>query len=133
MLEISDLRKSFATPRGTIDVLAGVNFSIDAGERLAIVGSSGAGKTTLMHILGGLDQPSAGEVRFEGTALATLGDAELDRFRNQTIGFVFQFNQLLPEFTALENVMMPLLIGGLKRSEASERAAAILDEVRLSK
>lgn len=132
MLEIRELRKSFATPRGTIDVLAGVNFSIAAGERLAIVGSSGAGKTTLMHILGGLDQPSAGEVRFEGTALATLGDAELDRFRNQTIGFVFQFNQLLPEFTALENVMMPLLIGGLKRSEAAERAAALLAEVRLS-
>ena len=132
MLEIRELQKSFSTPRGTIEVLAGVNFSIAAGERLAIVGSSGAGKTTLMHIIGGLDQPTGGEVRFEGTALATLRDAELDRFRNQTIGFVFQFHQLLPEFTALENVMMPLLIGGLKRNEAAERAAALLAEVRLS-
>ncbi len=131
MIEVAELKKSFVTPGGTIDVLRGVNFTIDAGERVAVIGTSGAGKTTLMHILGGLDHPTSGDVLFREKSLFSLRGAELDAFRNQTIGFVFQFHQLLQEFTALENVAMPLMIGGVGKGDASERAAAILEEVGL--
>ncbi len=131
MIEVSGLKKSFATPGGMIDVLRGVNFTIDAGERVAVIGTSGAGKTTLMHILGGLDHPTSGDVIFQGKSLFALKGAELDAFRNQTIGFVFQFHQLLQEFTALENVAMPLMIGGVGRGDAATRATAILEEVGL--
>ncbi len=131
MIEVSDLGKNFTTPGGVIEVLRGVNFRICAGERIAVVGTSGAGKTTLMHILGGLDRPSSGDVIFEGENLFALRGAELDAFRNRTVGFVFQFNQLLPEFSALENTMMPLLIGGVKRSIARQTATAMLQEVGL--
>ncbi|SEA10076.1 lipoprotein-releasing system ATP-binding protein [Desulfuromusa kysingii] len=133
MIDVSNLGKTFKTPGGEIDVLHGVNLQICAGERVAVVGTSGAGKTTLMHILGGLDRPTSGDVFFKGTNLATLRGAELDSFRNRTIGFVFQFHQLLPEFTAVENVMMPLLIGGLNRLKAEKQATAILSEVGLEK
>lgn len=131
MIEVSGLGKSFTTPGGVIDVLCGVNLKICSGERVAVVGTSGAGKTTLMHILGGLDHPTSGEVLFEGANLFSLRGAELDAFRNRTVGFVFQFHQLLPEFTAMENVMMPLLIGGTKRAAAVQKASAILTEVGL--
>jgi lipoprotein-releasing system ATP-binding protein len=131
MIEVSELKKTFATPGGTIDVLRGVNFTIDAGERVAVIGTSGAGKTTLMHILGGLDHPTSGDILFQGRSLFALRGAELDAFRNQTIGFVFQFHQLLQEFTALENVAMPLMIGGVGRNDATSRAAVILEEVGL--
>ncbi len=131
MIEVSELGKSFTTPGGIINVLRGVNLKICAGERVAVVGTSGAGKTTLMHILGGLDHPTSGEVLFEGKSLFALRGAELDAFRNCTVGFVFQFHQLLPEFTALENVMMPLLIGGDRRAIAAKKAAEILAEVGL--
>ncbi|MCD6187647.1 MAG: ABC transporter ATP-binding protein [Desulfuromusa sp.] len=131
MIEVSDLGKSFMTPGGTIEVLRGVNLKIYAGERVAVVGTSGAGKTTLMHILGGLDHPTSGKVLFEGGNLFALKGADLDAFRNRTVGFVFQFHQLLPEFTALENVMMPLLIGGVRRTAAAQKASAILGEVGL--
>jgi lipoprotein-releasing system ATP-binding protein len=133
MIEVSGLSKSFKTPGGVIDVLRGVNLQICAGERVAVVGTSGAGKTTLMHILGGLDRPTSGDVFFQGNNLSDLRGAELDSFRNRTIGFVFQFHQLLPEFTAVENVMMPLLIGGAGRVEAGKQATAILAEVGLEK
>ena len=133
MIEVSDLGKSFKTPGGEIEVLRGVNFQICAGERVAVVGTSGAGKTTLMHILGGLDRPTSGSVFFKGTNLSVLRGSELDSFRNRTIGFVFQFHQLLPEFTAVENVMMPLLIGGVRRVDAEKKAADILAEVGLEK
>lgn len=133
MIEVSGLSKSFKTPGGVIEVLHGVNLQICAGERVAVVGTSGAGKTTLMHILGGLDRPTSGDVFFQGNNLSGLRGAELDSFRNRTIGFVFQFHQLLPEFTAVENVMMPLLIGGTRRVAAEKRAAAILAEVGLEK
>ncbi|WP_303721241.1 ABC transporter ATP-binding protein [Malonomonas rubra] len=132
MIEIRDLDKSFATPGGEVSVLRQVNLKIVAGERIAVVGTSGAGKTTLMHILGGLDHPTFGEVLFEGESIFALRGAALDRFRNRTVGFVFQFHQLLPEFTALENVMMPLLIGGLSKSEAAEKAETLLAEVGLA-
>lgn len=131
MIEVCRLGKEFTTPVGKIKVLRDISLKISAGERVAIVGSSGAGKTTLMHILGGLDHPTSGEVLFEGENLAHFKGSALDAFRNRTIGFVFQFHQLLPEFSALENVMMPLLIGGVRRISASERATAILQEVGL--
>ena len=131
LIEVSSLGKSFMTPIGIIEVLREVNLQICAGERVAVVGTSGAGKTTLMHILGGLDHPTTGEVLFEGDSLFALRGADLDAFRNRTVGFVFQFHQLLPEFTALENVMMPLLIGGVARSTAMQKATEILTEVGL--
>ncbi|MFK5925645.1 MAG: ABC transporter ATP-binding protein [Desulfuromusa sp.] len=131
MIEVVGLGKNFTTPGGIIEVLRGINLKICAGERVAVVGTSGAGKTTLMHILGGLDRPTSGDVRFEGDSLFALRGAELDAFRNRTVGFVFQFHQLLPEFTAVENVMMPLLIGGVRRTDALRRATAILAEVGL--
>ncbi len=133
LIDVSSLSKSFTTPSGVIEVLRGVNLKICSGERIAVVGTSGAGKTTLMHILGGLDHPTNGEVLFEGNSLFALRGADLDAFRNRTVGFVFQFHQLLPEFTALENVMMPLLIGGISRSIAVQRATEILTEVGLDK
>lgn len=131
MIEICDLDKSFATAGGEVNVLRQVRLQISAGERVAVVGASGAGKTTLMHILGGLDHPSGGEILFEGESIFALRGPALDRFRNRTVGFVFQFHQLLPEFSALENVMMPLLIGGITRSEAERQATALLEEVGL--
>jgi lipoprotein-releasing system ATP-binding protein len=131
MIEVSGLCKEFTTPGGIIEVLRGINLKIRVGERVAVVGTSGAGKTTLMHILGGLDHPTSGKVLFEGDSLFALHGAALDAFRNRTVGFIFQFHQLLPEFTALENVMMPLLIGGIGRAEALRKATAILREVGL--
>jgi lipoprotein-releasing system ATP-binding protein len=131
MIEIRDLNKKFTTDSGEIEVLRGINLQICAGERVAVVGTSGAGKTTLMHTIGGLDQPTAGEILFEGQSIFDLRGAALDAFRNRTIGFIFQFHQLLPEFTAMENVMMPLLIGGVARQQAKQKASALLQEVGL--
>lgn len=131
MIEVRKLGKEFSSPVGTVKVLREISLNICAGERVAIVGSSGAGKTTLMHILGGLDHPTSGEVFFEGDNLAHFKGSSLDAFRNRTIGFVFQFHQLLPEFSALENVMMPLLIGGVRRTVALKMATDILQEVGL--
>jgi lipoprotein-releasing system ATP-binding protein len=112
-------------------VFAGLNLEVRRGERLAIIGESGSGKSTLLHLIGGLDRPSDGAV-FVGTQdLTTLDDAELAGLRNRTIGFVWQIHYLLPEFTALENVMMPLLIRGVSRPEAAEAALARLEEVGL--
>ena len=110
MIAVRALSKSFTTDRGNIEVLKEVNIDIRAGERIAVVGASGAGKTTLMHLLGGLDRPSSGSVLFAEKDIFQYSAQELDAFRNRSIGFVFQFHQLLPEFTALENVMMPALI-----------------------
>ncbi len=125
MIEVCGLEKSFSTAGGEITVLQRIDLKIAAGERVAVVGTSGAGKTTLMHILGGLDQPTKGKILFEGESLFALRDTALDSFRNRTVGFVFQFHQLLPEFTALENVMMPLLIGRMARAEAARIAFEI--------
>ena len=131
LIETRGLEKEFKTPVRDIKVLRGINLSIRQGERVAIVGTSGAGKTTLMHILGGLDHPSRGDVLFENSDIYALRGAALDEFRNKTVGFVFQFHQLLPEFSALENVMMPLLIGGVRRSAALKQATEVLSEVGL--
>ena len=128
MIEVKNIIKRY----GTLEVLKGVSVSIDEGEIVSIVGPSGAGKTTLLQIIGTLDKPESGEVLFNGTNVAGLKDKELAHFRNRNIGFVFQFHQLLPEFTTLENVAMPALIGGAKRKDAFERAKELLDYMKLS-
>lgn len=133
LIAVRRLRKQFQAPGGIIEVLRGIDLDIQRGERIAVVGTSGAGKTTLMHILGGLDYPTSGDVVFDDQSLAQLRGGALDAFRNRTVGFVFQFHQLLPEFTALENVMMPCLIAGEQRSDAAAKAEALLAEVGLSR
>lgn len=118
MIEVKDIRKSF----GNLEVLKGVSLSIGQGEVVSIVGPSGAGKTTLLQIMGTLDKPDSGSVMLNQTAVHQLKSKALAEFRNRQIGFVFQFHQLLPEFTALENVMIPALIGHTPAGEARERA-----------
>jgi lipoprotein-releasing system ATP-binding protein len=115
-----------------VEVLRDLDLNVAAGRALVIVGQSGVGKSTLLHLLGALDTPSAGEVTFDGVSLTTLGERELAAFRNREIGFIFQFHHLLPDFSALENVMMPCLIGGQSWPEAGDRARAVLAQVGLS-
>ena len=112
---------------GSLQVLKGIDLEINKGEIISIVGPSGAGKTTLLQIMGTLDEPDAGVVQIDGTVVSRMKEKELSAFRNKNIGFVFQFHQLLPEFTALENVMIPALIAGVSSKEAHERAMKILD------
>ena len=131
LIEVRGLTKSFATAGVRVDVLRGLDLAIAQGERVAVVGASGAGKSTLMHILGGLDAPTSGTVHFAGADIFSLRGRPLDAFRNSTIGFVFQFHQLLPEFTALENVMMPALIARQSRHDAATGAGELLAEVGL--
>ena len=128
MIEIKNIQKSY----GSLEVLKGIDAVIEQGEIVAIVGASGAGKTTLLQIVGTLDKPDCGEIRYDGKRVDNLPDREMARFRNGNIGFVFQFHQLLPEFTALENVMIPALIGGSSSSEAEREAKRILDFLSLS-
>jgi lipoprotein-releasing system ATP-binding protein len=131
LLRVESLSKSFATGEGVIEVLRGVDLAVDEGERLAILGESGVGKSTLLHLLGALDRPNAGRVLVRGENLFEKGPEELARFRNRELGFVFQFHHLLPEFSALENVMMPGLLAGRTPAAMRERAAEILGEVGL--
>jgi lipoprotein-releasing system ATP-binding protein len=131
MIAVAGLYKRFETAEGTLEVLRGIDLEVRAGERIAIVGASGAGKSTFMHLLGGLDRPSAGSIRFEGAEIFRYSSAQLDAFRNRAVGFVFQFHQLLPEFTALENVMLPARIGRLPVGEARARAEHLLQAVGL--
>lgn len=132
MIEVKDLTKEFIRGHGRIEVLRGISLSIRRRERIAIVGSSGAGKTTLMNILGGLDRPSTGTVHIDGRNIFQLKASERDHFRNRAIGFVYQFHQLLPEFSALENVMMPALIARYNFARADDRARGLLARVGLS-
>jgi lipoprotein-releasing system ATP-binding protein len=131
LVEVSGLPKRFVTADGELEVLRDVDFRLEEGARVAIVGQSGVGKSTFLHVLGALDHPTAGSVRFRGEDVFAKPPDELARFRNVSLGFVFQFHHLLPEFSALENVMMPGLLRGLGFAEMSERAAGILDEVGL--
>lgn len=128
MIKATNIHKRF----GQLEVLKGVNLHISKGEIVSIIGPSGAGKTTLLQILGTLDQPNQGEVLINGINVMKLSEKELSRFRNHHIGFIFQFHQLLPEFTALENVMMPAMIAGENESEAKRRASELLTELGLS-
>lgn len=127
MIEVEHVYKRFSD----LEVLRDVNLRIADGEIVAIVGKSGAGKTTLLQIIGSLDKPSAGSVKIDGVDIYQLKDKELAQFRNRHIGFIFQFHQLLPEFTAIENVMMPALIAGQKEAEAKQRAEELLTTLGL--
>lgn len=128
MIDVKNITKSF----GSLQVLKGVTTTIDKGEVVAIVGASGAGKTTLLQIIGTLDKPDGGSVVYDGVDVIRMKEKELSRFRNQNIGFVFQFHQLLPEFNCIENVALPALIGGAKQSKAFARASELLDFLGLS-
>lgn len=128
MIRAVDIHKSF----DNLEVLKGIDLTIDDGEVVAIVGPSGAGKTTLLQLLGTLDSPDKGHVYYDDTDIYTLRDRQLATFRGKNIGFVFQFHQLLPEFNVLENVAMPALIAGVRRSEAFERARKLIDYMGLS-
>ena len=123
MINLEGITKSF----GSLQVLKGIDLEINRGEIVSIVGPSGAGKTTLLQIMGTLDEPDAGTVQIDGTVVSRMKEKELSAFRNKNIGFVFQFHQLLPEFTALENVMIPAFIAGVSSKEANDRAMKILD------
>ncbi len=129
--EIKSLHKSYFMDGKRIDVLRGVDLSIAEGEMLSLTGASGVGKSTFLHVLGTLDAPTDGNIRFDGRDVTSLTESELASFRNRTIGFVFQFHYLLPEFTAQENVMMPALIQRMDRAEAARRARELLDSVGL--
>lgn len=128
MIEVRDIKKQY----GELPILKGISFQVKKGEIISIVGSSGAGKTTLLQILGTLDKPSSGSFSIDGVDPFQLSQKELARFRNKHIGFVFQFHQLLPEFNALENIMIPAMIGGDSKKTAQQKAEALLEQVGLS-
>ena len=128
MIEVKNIHKSF----GTLEVLKGVDLTVEKGEIVSIIGKSGAGKTTLLQIMGTLDKPDAGSVVIDGVDVFALKEKELADFRNRHIGFIFQFHQLLPEFNALENVMMPAMIARVSEKEAKERAVKLLTELGMA-
>ncbi len=132
VLECTNLHKNFNQGGLNVDVLQGVNISVNAGERIAIMGASGSGKSTLLHLLGGLESPSLGQVLLDGVDIGTLGEKRLAQLRNRALGFVYQFHHLLGEFSILENVAMPLLIGGEAVAEAKRKSAAVLGRVGLA-
>ena len=128
MIEVKNIHKSF----GTLEVLKGVDLTVEKGEIVSIIGKSGAGKTTLLQIIGTLDKPDAGNVVIDGVDVFALKEKELADFRNRHIGFIFQFHQLLPEFTTLENVMMPAMIARVPEKEAEQRAVQLLTELGMA-
>ena len=131
LLEIRGLSKSYGSGTNTLEVLNGIDLDLEIGTTTALVGASGAGKSTLMHLLGALDRPTAGSVSFRGENIFKKNERQLAAFRNRSIGFVFQFHHLLPEFTALENVMMPALIARVPRGDALTTAKTLLQDVGL--
>tara|TARA_R110002167_G_scaffold25638_1_gene88781 strand:+ start:1293 stop:1997 length:705 start_codon:yes stop_codon:yes gene_type:complete len=132
LLRCTNLTKEYSDGKNTVKVLKSVNFSINKAEQVAIVGSSGSGKSTLLHLLGALDKPTSGQVSFEQQDIFAFNSNQQAKFRNQSLGFVYQFHHLLPEFSALENVAMPLLIAKKPVKQANEMAMAMLDKVGLS-
>jgi lipoprotein-releasing system ATP-binding protein len=132
LLEIRDLHKSYPSGDLKLQILAGLSLSIESGEMIGITGVSGSGKSTLLHLIGGMDRPDRGSIEILERDIVNLSPSELSGFRNQTIGFVFQFHHLLPEFTALENVMMPLLIRGTPPPDATKAAHEVLQDVGLN-
>jgi lipoprotein-releasing system ATP-binding protein len=132
LVQVRGLTKSFLHEGREVQVLRDIDLSIEAGEMLSVMGASGAGKSTLLHLLGTLDLPTRGMIRYEGEEVTRYSSNKLAEFRNRSIGFVFQFHHLLPEFNALENVMMPGLIRGERRGPIAERAKALLEEVGLA-
>lgn len=133
VLQCTGLTKTFADGKLYVEVLKGIDLSVQAGELLAIIGASGSGKSTLLHLLGGLDKPTAGKVWVSGVEISSLSERKKSEIRNRALGFVYQFHHLLPEFNALENVCMPLLIRHEKPQIAAEKARSLLDKVGLSK
>lgn len=131
-IRIADLAMTYRSGQAELSVFSGANFTISPGERVAIIGESGAGKSTLLHLLGGLDRPSSGKVFYDSADIFAWPSADLARFRNREIGFVWQQRSLLPEFTAEENIMMPLLIRGENRDQAAKSAREMLDATGLS-
>ncbi|HET8725392.1 MAG TPA: ABC transporter ATP-binding protein [Anaeromyxobacteraceae bacterium] len=131
ILDVRGLSKAYRTGGRRLEVLQGVTLTIEAGEMVALTGPSGAGKSTFLHLVGALDVPTAGSIAFEGRDLASLDEGERARFRNESVGFVFQSHHLLPEFTALENAMMPGLVRRIARAEARRRAGEALERVGL--
>jgi len=128
ILEATDIRKRY----GTLEVLKGVSLSVKKGEIVSLVGPSGAGKSTLLHIMGTLDKPDAGKIMIEGKEVAMQNEKALSAFRNKSIGFIFQFHHLLPEFTAIENVCIPAFIAGVSKKQAEQKATELLDLLKLS-
>ena len=131
LLEAVDLHKSYKTSKQVLNVLSGTHLKLKAGEMLGIIGASGVGKSTLLHVLGGLDRPESGKVLFQGEDICVKGNGYLENFRNQRVGFVFQFFNLLSDFTALENAMFPALIGRVEEKEARELAEQLLVQMGL--
>jgi lipoprotein-releasing system ATP-binding protein len=131
LLKVRGLSKAYRSGADRIEVLADLDLDLADGEMMAVMGVSGSGKSTLLHMLGGMDRPDRGSIMICGTEVTSLGLPELSRFRNRTIGFVFQFHHLLPEFTAVENVMMPLLLRAVQPLEARQEARAALADVRM--
>jgi lipoprotein-releasing system ATP-binding protein len=132
LIRVRDLAKMYRSGTAELVVFSGLNLEVQRGEMVALVGESGAGKSTLLHLLGGLDRPSKGTIYYEGNEISGLSESERADFRNRSIGFVWQIHYLLPEFSALENVMIPLLIRGWRKARAAEESKARLDEVGLS-
>ena len=128
ILEATDIRKRY----GTLEVLKGVSLAVKKGEIVSLVGPSGAGKSTLLHIMGTLDKPDAGKIMIEGKEISMQSEKNLSAFRNKSIGFIFQFHHLLPEFTALENVCIPAFIAGTNKKQATQKATELLDLLKLS-